>query len=265
MDKKLYIALGVVIVLIILTLIVVIIPGSAAQGTIAPHINQIVPQSVMAQLAIPASVSSKIGVGGVQYFPQRISPAQKPLLNGTKPEILYIGAEYCPYCAITRWGMVMALMRFGTFTNLRYMASNETDVFPNTPTFTFYNSTYTSNYISFVSVETTPRNKDNTLQTPTVQQNAIFTYFNPQGGIPFIDFANQSLQLAAPELPTILEGQTWNSTVANLTKTNTSISQGLVGSADVFTAQICLLTNNTPQNVCTQSYVLNIEKNNLGG
>jgi thiol-disulfide isomerase/thioredoxin len=33
---------------------------------------------------------------------------------GGKPLVLYIGAEYCPYCAATRWALVMALSKFGT-------------------------------------------------------------------------------------------------------------------------------------------------------
>jgi hypothetical protein len=32
--------------------------------------------------------------------------------------MLYIGAEYCPYCAAERWPLVMALSKFGTFSNL---------------------------------------------------------------------------------------------------------------------------------------------------
>jgi thiol-disulfide isomerase/thioredoxin len=262
-NKKLYIALAALVLLIAVALIVTE-SNNQAQSVIGLEINRPVSQSALSQLAISNAISNKIGVGGVQYFPHKVTPTAPPLVNGTKPEILYIGAEYCPFCAITRWGLIIALMRFGTFTNLHYMASNETDVFPNTPTFDFYNSTYTSNYVSFVSVETTTRNRNIVLQTPTPSQEKIFNTFNPQGGIPFIDFANQSLQLDAPELPITLEGQTWNSTLANLTFTNSSISQALVGSADVFTAQICMITNNTPQSVCDQNYVTNIERNNLG-
>lgn len=262
MDKKIYIVLALVIVAIAVGLIVTT-SNNQIQAQLGPQINQIVPQSVVSQLSAPNQISNRIGIGGVQYFPKSLG-TQPPLTLNGKPEILYIGANYCPYCAVTRWGLIIALLRFGTFTNLRYMTSNESDAFPNTPTFTFYNSTYTSSYISFVAVETTTRNPHNQLQTPTAAQGAIFTKFNPGGGIPFIDFANKSLQLDAPLLPTALQGRNWNSTVSNLTITNTSVSQALVGSADVFTAEICMITNETPQNVCNQPYISNIQKNNLG-
>ena len=35
------------------------------------------------------------------------------LTSNGKPEMLYIGAEFCPYCAASRWSMALALSRFG--------------------------------------------------------------------------------------------------------------------------------------------------------
>lgn len=216
-------------------------------------IGQQVPQSVVSQLEIPSSISNRIGAGSVSNPPFNINSS--PLMNGTKPEIIYIGADYCPYCAVTRWGLIMALLRFGTFSNLHYMASNSTDVYPNTPTFSFYNSTYQSNYISFVSVETSTRSRYQPLQKLNNFQNSLFVAYNPSGGIPFIDFANLSIQAGAPVTPVVLQGYVWNDTIANLTDTNTTISQALVGTADVYTAEICRATNMTPSSVCSQPYV----------
>ena len=70
-----------------------------------------------------------------------------------KPVFFFAGAEYCPYFAAERWSMVMALSRFGTISNLTLSASTGSDVYPNTPTFTFVGSSYTSKYIDFQSVE----------------------------------------------------------------------------------------------------------------
>ena len=52
-----------------------------------------------------------------------------------------------------RWAMVNALSRFGTFPGLSTVHSSSTDVYPNTPTWTFRNATYTSPYLVFDHVD----------------------------------------------------------------------------------------------------------------
>ena len=227
-----------------------------AGGNFNAYIGKPVPQSVISALNVPNSLSNRIGAGTVSFLPFNNSINSPPLVNGSKPEVLYIGAEYCPYCAATRWGMIIALSRFGSFSNLHYMASNVSD--GDTPTFTFYNSTYTSSYISFISVETTTRSRFQPLQNPTSFQNTIFSTFNPSGGIPFVDFGNVSILAGSPILPELFQGYNWTSIIASLNNTNSSISQSIVGSANAFTAEICRITKYTPSSVCSQPYVASI-------
>lgn len=253
MDRKtMYMGLGAAIVIIFAILVYMNTTGRSPGANVTAYIGKQVPESLISELNVPASVSNKIVEGTVDQFPTSINAA--PLRNGTKPEVLYIGAEYCPFCAVTRWGMIIALMRFGTFSNLRYMTSSSTDSYPNTPTFTFFNSTYSSNYVAFVSVETLT-NTYQPLQNMTSFQNAIFSKYNPGGGIPFIDFGNISIQSGAPFMPQVLAGYDWNSIAGSLGNINSSVAQSIVGSADVFTAEICRMTNNTPSNVCSQPYI----------
>ena len=73
-----------------------------------------------------------------------------------KPKVLYVGAEYCPFCAAERWPMVVALSRFGTL--LAAWASRRRP--RRTPTRArrrcpFHGSTYTSDKLSFTGYETT--------------------------------------------------------------------------------------------------------------
>ena len=63
--------------------------------------------------SVPAATLDQVGGGTVTAPPTTISGAA--LTSGGKPEMLYIGAEYCPYCAAERWAMIVALSRFGTF------------------------------------------------------------------------------------------------------------------------------------------------------
>jgi hypothetical protein len=64
-------------------------------------------------------------------------------LTAGKPLVVYIGAEYCPFCAAQRWPLVVALSRFGTFSGLSVTRSASEDVFPDTATLSFHSASYT--------------------------------------------------------------------------------------------------------------------------
>ena len=269
MDKKkrLIIILGVVVIVAIALILIAMQDSQSA--ALASYDNRLVPQSILSALAIPNNVSNNIGMGLVQGSPSKIN-SSAPLQSGGKPEILYMGAEYCPYCAAERWPMVIALMRFGTFSNLHLMTSSASDAFPSTPTFTFYNSTYTSQYIKFVSVEMTINKLVNgtypTLQNPNNTENNIMKVYDvptqtcPYGGcIPFIDFANRSVQIGASYNPQALTNLDWNQIAENLSNSSNVQTRYIVGTANLFTAEICILTNNTPASVCSEPYVTSIE------
>ncbi|MDE1855513.1 MAG: DUF929 family protein [Candidatus Micrarchaeota archaeon] len=263
-KKVLYGAIVVIILIVVAALVLTGGRGSGSASQLTQFDGKAVSQAVLSQLAIPGNVSSTIRAGFATNFPTKVSAP--PLSINGKPEILYIGAEYCPFCAVHRWALVIALMRFGTFTGLNYMTSSATDSYPNTPTFTFANSAYSSPYISFVSRELTTNLFNSsiggypTLQQLNASQQAIFSKFNSGGSIPFTDYANESIQVGSNFAdPTVLDNMNW-SEIANLLQNPSSTqAQALVGSANLMTAQICKIDNNTPQSVCGQSYISSIE------
>lgn len=260
--KKMYIyALVVVLIVAVVGILLLTSPSAPTRAVnVTKYDNVVVPQSVLSRLNISENLSNQIGAGNVSVIPQPKYGLNATVING-KPAVVYIGAEFCPYCAVTRWGMIIALMRFGTFSNLHYMTSSATDAAPSTPTFTFYNSTYTSKYITFIPVETTVNYGGPdypTLQKPNQSELNLITQFNPGQSIPFIDFGNKSVQVGSLILPGILSNVAWNGTIENLSSPNTPIAQNIVGTADVYTAEICRMTNFTPANVCDQQYVKNM-------
>lgn len=218
------------------------------------------PSGLLSLLNTPNTLNNAIGVGvAATSNIQSIKNSRLLTLNG-KPEILYIGAEYCPYCAGERWAMVIALSRFGNFSNLRLMTSNSTDYSPNTATFTFYNSTYSSSYISFVSVEQTTNNPRIPLQQLNQSQQGFMNAYDPQGSIPFLLFANRSTLVGASFDPKgVLYGKNWTTIAAQMQNASTLQSEAIVGAANLLTALICKATNNTPSNVCSQPYVTQIQ------
>ena len=52
---------------------------------------------------VPADVLDQVGLGAVDTLPKAIT-GQPALTADGKPLVVYIGAEYCPYCAAQRWG-----------------------------------------------------------------------------------------------------------------------------------------------------------------
>jgi len=210
------------------------------------------PASVQDNLAVPASVLAQVGIGSSST--QALKPVTGPALtSGGKPEMLYIGAEWCPYCAAERWAMAVALSRFGTFSPLRGIHSSATDIFPNTATLTFFNTTYTSKYLDFTPVENQDVNH-NLLQKPTAAQQAIWNKFDPTNGYPFMDFGNQFIA-GTTYSPGVLQGLTWSQIAADLHNPSSAVAKGADGSANLFTAAICRMTGNQPGSVCNAAPV----------
>jgi thiol-disulfide isomerase/thioredoxin len=169
---------GAVVVLVVVLLLVVLLPpGNGLQPVSTPTK---VPAAVLTAVTDPGLHSfATVGEGG--------QPGELSRLTGTKPltdsagktEVIYVGAEYCPYCAAERWSLTMALSRFGTFTGLKETSSSSTDIDPNTSSFTFVDSSYTSQWVDFTPVEEEDQNQ-NPLQTPSAAVEQIFTTYNQQ-------------------------------------------------------------------------------------
>lgn len=224
-------------------------PKPLPPDTTAVVVNQIT--------TLPASQFDAVGQGTANNL---IKPVSGPALTGStgKPEVFYYGAEYCPYCAAQRWALIIALSRFGTWSGLRTTSSSSTDVYPNTPTFTFHGATYTSQYIDFASVESTDRNQ-NPLETPTAAQQELINRYDTAGSIPFVDFANRYAFSGAMYLPDVLTGLSWQQVAANLQSSDTSQSKAVIGSANLITAAVCKVNGNQPAAVCSSQAVQSLE------
>lgn len=243
-------------------------PPAATSSQVFKEVTQVDP-----------NILSVVGTGKLQS-PFVATQGNPPILNGPtgKPEFLYIGAEYCPFCAAERWSMVVALSRFGTFSQLYQTTSSATDSYPNTPTFTFdpklYKApVYTSQYVDFVPVEETGNVQKSdgtypTLQTPTAAQQKLFDtydappYTSSAGSIPFVDIANKYIAIGLPSgySPQDLAGMQWSDIANSLADTSSSVSQHILGTANYMTAAICMATGQQPASVCSTDVIQTIEK-----
>ncbi len=208
--------------------------------------NGALPAGVQANLTVPPSVLAQVGIGSSSTQALTAGPGST-LTSGGKPEMLYVGAEWCPYCAAERWAMGVALSRFGTFSPLKGIHSSSTDVYPNTATLTYYHSTYTSKYLVFTPVENEAVNRS-LLQATTPAQQALWTKYG-SSSYPFIDIGNKFIA-ATTYSPQVLHGLTWSQIAADLHNPSSPVAQGADGSANLFTAAICRITGNQPGSVC---------------
>jgi len=208
--------------------------------------------------SLPSSELDAVGTGSANNLIKKVSGSPLTGPNG-HPEVFYEGAEYCPYCAAERWPMIIALSRFGTFSGLKTTSSSSTDIYPNTPTFTFHGATYTSQYVDFVSVETRDRNQ-NPLESPTSAQQALVNQYDTSGSIPFVDFGNRYAFSGAMYMPDVLSGMSWKAVADSLASPSSAQAEAILGSANLITATVCKLTADQPAPVCSSSTIQSIEK-----
>jgi hypothetical protein len=255
--------IGVVVVAIGVAAVMAVSSGSKKSVDNAPASAAI----VKAATSVPKSVFDAVGSGTATAAPKAVSaPA---LTQSGKPRFVYIGAEYCPYCATERWAMVAALSRFGTFSGLRTTHSSSTDVFPNTQTFTFHGSTYTSPYLVFTPVETDTSQGQGAGHAPldalTAEESQLLAKYDvppysgsdksSAGAIPFLYFGGKYISVGATYDPSALQGTSASDIAAALSDPTSAISKGAIGAANGLTAAICSITGNQPAAVCSDPMI----------
>lgn len=261
------IPLGLVVVLLVVFLAVKVTssPVSATKSAASNGETPLAASVAQAVTTVPDATLNAIGAPSELTAPSTVTGNTKTLVSNGKPSIVYMGAEYCPYCAAERWALVVALSRFGTFKNLGATHSSSSDVYPNTATLSFYGSSYSSKYLTFTPVELQTNQVSGsfykTLQTPTAQEQSLFNKFDvppyttSAGGTPFIDFGNRFIQSGASYNPQLLQGKTTNEIANALHDPSTDIAMGVDGTANMLSAAICKLTNGQPGSVCSSSAV----------
>lgn len=255
--SKLFWIIAIVVIVVALVLVKLLThstPTKSSTTTQTAYGATLASDTVVQDISsVPMSTLDSIGIGTASPLPKPISGAA--IDENSKPEVFYMGAEFCPYCATERWAMAVALSKFGTFTNLKQTHSSTTDVYPDTQTLSFYGSTFTSPYIAFQPVELYTNIPDDggytTLQTPTSQEQNLVNQYDSGESIPFIDFGNRYMIAGATYSPSVLQGKSATEIASSLSKPSTAIAKGADGAANTMIAAICKLTNNQPTNVCT--------------
>jgi hypothetical protein len=279
LRNRLLLAGGAIVAVVAVTVAIVLVssgsakspeatpPGEPTGTALASTVREVttVPGSVLDAVGggnlVAADIGSPTAVGG-GYLTPVTGPA---LTAGGKPEVLYMGAEFCPYCAAVRWPLIVALSRFGTFAGLAASRSGiangagQAEPYPATPTWTFSGSRYSSDVLAFTAVELNSNVPDpasggyTVLQAPTAAQQATLATYDTSGGIPFIDIGNRYVQLSTlvPFGPQDLQGATWGEIAVTLRDPSSALGAEIDASANYLTAAICAITGNQPASACT--------------
>jgi thiol-disulfide isomerase/thioredoxin len=222
-----------------------------------------IPESLYENLSgVSYSTLSSIGSNQSGVTPPSAISGQQPQLLGPngKPEIFYIGGEWCPFCAAERWSIIVALSKFGNFTGLKYMESSASsqEPYPNTNTFSFLNSSYSSQYISFVAIEHTDRNKTNLEPVPPEQQSIWDGLTSGQEQIPFVYIYGQYFLNGAQYSPGTLSNLNWTQIASQLNDPASQVAKQVDGAANQLIGAICSALKSRemayPQNLCGQSF-----------
>ena len=265
--NRLLVAGGAIVVVVAVVLALVLLRGSgggqATDSGPAGPTGASLATLVTQVTSVPAAALDQVGGGNATSVPTAISGI--PLTSDGKPEMLYIGAEYCPYCAAERWSMIVALSRFGTFTGLATIRSashngaGTAEPYPSTATWTFANASYASSFLAFTGVEEYTNIPDpstggyTTLMTPTAEQQALLKKYDAanNGPIPFIDYGNRFKSVGASYDPGVLQGLSWSQIAADLHEPATPVAKSVLGAANYMTAVLCGLTDDKPATACT--------------
>ena len=269
-QRNIYMAIGGIAVVVVVVAVIIAV-SLAGGGTKTPSTTGKV---VSGDFAVPAALVAKDenvpvdqlvaqakGLPDTAAPPQAL-PAKNPLFSsGGKPGIVYVGADYCPYCAAERWALIMALSKFGSFSGLQGTTSSATDTNPSTPTFSFYGSTYTSKYLSFQADEQ-ETNTDQQLQAPTAAEEALVTKYDTtpyipaadqgENPIPFVYLGGKYVLTGNQYDASVISAMPWTTAASYMTSGTNATSKSLEAAAGYLVGELCVLAHNQPVSVCSQ-------------
>lgn len=211
---------------------------------------------------VPAATIDAVGAGTVASAPKAVK--DPPVTFAGKPRVFYVGAEFCPYCAASRWALVQAMSRFGSFSNLSLTTSSSTEVYPDTPTFTFHGASYTSDTIAFDGHELQTRTGAVLDSLPAAESAIWQRYTGTPGSFPFLDIAGRYVESGQTVNPALLKGLSADEIASRLGNASDPVAKEIIGSANLVTAAICSATGDQPTAVCSAAGVVAAKKA-LGG
>ncbi|MGA2837684.1 MAG: DUF929 family protein [Acidimicrobiales bacterium] len=247
-----------VVVLAVVALVVGLVP--AAPRTPTGSAPSSLTAYVRAGVSVPDATLDTVGLPPTVTPPASVTGGAA-LTDDGRPAVVFVGAGYCPYCALERWALLVALSRFGTFSNLgRTVTSSSTDVYPGLQSWSFAGSDFASSSLTFDPAEiysSTPNASHDGYepeQSLSSLQRQAFDV-DPGGAMPFVDIGGRFVATGASSSPAVLEGLSLDQVADQLADPSSAVAQAVDGSADYLVAAICSVTGAVPAAVCGTPWV----------
>ena len=255
--------LGIVIVLVIIQLTQRTAKPAASAAGQAPA------SVVQAVAAIPVATFDMVGApAGAGPAPQVVG-GQPPLTLHGKPAVVFVGAEFSPYSAVTGWAMVSALSRFGTFDHLGMTRSSSSQLYSPLDAFAFTGTTFSSHDIALQAVDAYGATLSSTapagyvaMTVPSGAAAQALRRLDPSDGqgpvLPFLDVGNRLVLVGAQgdASPELLAGLSMSGIVTALDDPSTAVAKAVLGEANDISAAICASDGQMPAEVCHSSGVM---------
>jgi Domain of unknown function (DUF929) len=258
-----WVFVGLILLIVVVLLILEITRGATAVPS--PPVTPAALGVVHEVTSLPASVFDAAGAPDSQDPAPIVLSGQPSLTVDGRPDVVFVGGEFCPYCAAERWPLVVALGRFGTFSGLGATSSSSYEAFSGTATFSFDGATYSSRYLTFSATEEygqqpsthSPAGFHVLDKLPSFEQGLLKRYdsspFSSETGVlPFVDVANRLLVEGAAVgfTPGLLQGSSSAKIASDLSEPSSPVGQAVLGAANELSAAICSATGQRPRNVC---------------
>ncbi len=251
-----------VVLAVVVALVVVKVAGSGGGGSgnatadvPSPPKGTPIPAATLQKMqSIPMSTLAAAPTTGI--INQILPTNGKALTKDGKPDLLYVGAEFCPYCAAQRWALYVALSKFGTFSPDPGRIHSAT-LDGNVPTLTFYGTTYSSPYFSFTPLElytnmpATNGTGYTPLQTATKEQSTLWQTLGG-GSFPFIDFAGKEYLSGSQYSYAPMQDKPFAEVAAQVGNNATTIGADVNAGAYLLIKSLCgSLSGHQPAAVCS--------------
>jgi Domain of unknown function (DUF929) len=235
-------AVGAVLALVVGFAAIKLTSGPPAEASESPASPGVAGQVT----TVPETVLARVRGGGAVTTLHAVSAPGPVLSIGSKPAIVFVSEESCPFCAAERWPLTVALSHFGTWSHLGATRSSATDVFPNTATLSFRTASYRSSHLTLRTTELAD-NRGHALQPLTALDHKLIRgydvppYVNSadqSGAVPFLDIGDRYILAGAQYDPQVLAGLSQAQIASQLRNPDSPVAEAIDGSANVIIAAI---------------------------